>query len=714
MPNPKIQIEITANSTGYTKATNEVRQESRRLSSEMREHSLEARHGIHLVTEEFGIHMPRALQGFVAKLPGVTSAMSAAFNTIAVVALISVLVEAGKKLSEFIDKNREAVEKNREAWSSIHDSIETANDALQVANDKLANSIAKFEGTPQNGLKLAIDEAIESANKLGNKLNEDIAKIGEVLKGQQAGFMSRLAGNAGTSDISEKNKGLQEQLRDVDREEREKLAGLRNGGASQSELSRTQAEFDARRKHAIDATMQWQAAQLAAAQRDMAPDPRTGLRRGGPNQAKRIAQLQDYGSALGEVSDSLQLGIDNRDLTAQNAKDEAAAASRKAGEAAARKAKEEAAKRSRELSSIIAGTISDGQLATHGEDRVTEALKAGYHEYTQQRLEDDKRVQAAEKEQTKEYIAGVRSQRDAQKDLISIAQRRMQDADREISRSVKNGDMSERDAYQARRGAVIAETTGTTAALGAQRDLYLSIGKVDEAKRISDRIDEVEREGGERLVELHEQYSDQIRQKWMQALDGINSQIATWVTGGKTNWSGMAKGEANKLTQGALKTGEHALMSRLGIGGKSDGSRDNPFYVRSADPIAGAAGKSMGQVGGSILTSALGKLPGGGFLKGIGSIFGHALGGFALGGDVLQSGVYNTGEQGPEQVYLPRGSHVVPHSAGGSPTYVIDARGTDAALVAAHTEAAMRQTHSQAVHDAGRAMAERQRRVPQG
>lgn len=715
MPNPKIQIEITANSTGYTKATEQVRQESRRMANEVRTQATEARHGLHLVTEEVGIHMPRALQGFVVKLPGVREAMSAAFNAVAVLALINVLVEAGRKVAEFIEKNREAAEKNKAAWGQIHDSLATTNDALQVANDKLANSIAKFEHKPQNGLKLAIDEAIQSASVLGNKLNEDIAKISEALKVNQTGFWGSLTGKGRTDDIAQHAAHTQEQMSDVNSERRDRLAGLRKSGASQAEIDKTIQEFDGRLKSVIDADLGWATQQLALARRDNAP---------GQDMSDRISRLSNYGSGLGDMSEGLQLGIDNRDLTAQNTKDEAASANQKAAEAAARKAKEAATKQAKERGDMVAVMVAGNEDEARESERISEAIGKTFSEQQRQRLEDDKKVREFEKDQARDYIADVHAQIQAQKDLITVAQRKMQESDRMINRRVRSGDMSEGQAYAARRGAILDEGNATVTSLSNQRDLQMSLGKVDEVQRITDQIDEVEREGGQRLLELHEDYADKIQQKWMHALDGVNGQIATWATGGKTNWAGMFRGQASSLTQSGLRTGEKALLNGLGIGGKSDGSKSNPFYVKDAD---GKAGSSL--PGGSATKGMFGGLLGkmndsnmlsglmGGKLFGSGSIFGSigkALGGFALGGDVLESGIYNTGEQGPEQVYLPQGARVVPHTAaGGSATYNIDARGTDAALVAAHTEAAMRQTHAQAVADAGRAMAEHQRRVPQ-
>src|SRR5579859_5776384 len=59
----------------------------------------EARGGIMVLGEEIGIHLPRHVQAFVAKLPGVGAAMSAAFPVLAVVAIGKAIVDFTEKLS---------------------------------------------------------------------------------------------------------------------------------------------------------------------------------------------------------------------------------------------------------------------------------------------------------------------------------------------------------------------------------------------------------------------------------------------------------------------------------------------------------------------------------------------------------------------------------------------------------------------------------------
>jgi len=60
----------------------------------------EARGEVALLGEEVGIHLPRHVQGFLASLPGVGPALSAAFSATAILFVGQALIELSKKLSE--------------------------------------------------------------------------------------------------------------------------------------------------------------------------------------------------------------------------------------------------------------------------------------------------------------------------------------------------------------------------------------------------------------------------------------------------------------------------------------------------------------------------------------------------------------------------------------------------------------------------------------
>src|SRR5437660_134608 len=62
----------------------------------------EAKGEVRLLGEAFGIHLPRHVSNFVATLPGVGEAMSAAFSATAILFIAEALVKATEKLSNFI------------------------------------------------------------------------------------------------------------------------------------------------------------------------------------------------------------------------------------------------------------------------------------------------------------------------------------------------------------------------------------------------------------------------------------------------------------------------------------------------------------------------------------------------------------------------------------------------------------------------------------
>src|ERR1039458_8084472 len=87
----------------------------------------EARHGVMMLGEEFGIHLPRGLTTFIATLGPVGSAMEAAFPFLAIILGATLLLqhleklrEAGIKLTEDQAKFKTAV---NDAFNSMDEKI---------------------------------------------------------------------------------------------------------------------------------------------------------------------------------------------------------------------------------------------------------------------------------------------------------------------------------------------------------------------------------------------------------------------------------------------------------------------------------------------------------------------------------------------------------------------------------------------------------------
>jgi hypothetical protein len=150
----------------------------------------------------------RAIEQFTSKVLGLGGAFQAIFPAIGAFAVGEALVRG---VAEFVDKLQNALlasERLAGGFRNIAVESQSTNDALRVANDKLEDSIAKLERKPFNGIKLAIDEAVLSADKLGESLSRDQSKLFEFVKSSAltgiGGFIQRIATGEGSGkDVQE-------------------------------------------------------------------------------------------------------------------------------------------------------------------------------------------------------------------------------------------------------------------------------------------------------------------------------------------------------------------------------------------------------------------------------------------------------------------------------------------------------------------------------
>ena len=85
----------------------------------------EARHGVMLLGEEFGIHLPRALTSFIASMGPVGAAMEAAFPFLAIAVGATLLIEHLMKLREAGEKLTETQERFATATFNAFNTLDT-------------------------------------------------------------------------------------------------------------------------------------------------------------------------------------------------------------------------------------------------------------------------------------------------------------------------------------------------------------------------------------------------------------------------------------------------------------------------------------------------------------------------------------------------------------------------------------------------------------
>ena len=124
-------VDLQLSIAQFKAATGEASGLMKSFAAQTREEMQKSRESVRLLSEELGLGIPRGLQGIISKLPGVTTAMNLAFDSVVVFALISTVVEVTKKVTEFAKKSEEAAKKHAEAWQNTIVPINDTNDKLE-------------------------------------------------------------------------------------------------------------------------------------------------------------------------------------------------------------------------------------------------------------------------------------------------------------------------------------------------------------------------------------------------------------------------------------------------------------------------------------------------------------------------------------------------------------------------------------------------------
>jgi hypothetical protein len=150
----------------------------------------------------------RAAERFVANVLGFGPALQAIFPLVGGAAFGGLLIKLTEESYNFYKQIRDAGDAARGAFRELNAPLKLTNDELQVANDRLGNEIAKLEGKHENTLKLALDEARASADKLAESLDKDLSSMNKLLDEQNVSFWRQLLGEGKTKDIKEEIGGL--------------------------------------------------------------------------------------------------------------------------------------------------------------------------------------------------------------------------------------------------------------------------------------------------------------------------------------------------------------------------------------------------------------------------------------------------------------------------------------------------------------------------
>jgi hypothetical protein len=145
----------------------------------------EARGEAMLLGEAFGVHLPRHVTSFVAKLPGVGEALSAAFAATAVLFLLDALVKVTEKLSTWIGTTFIYTQAMKDADAATA-SANTRLMATAAAIDKAKQALLEYGMTASQKTQVAIDANSKSFASNATAIAANRAEVARLTQEQQA------------------------------------------------------------------------------------------------------------------------------------------------------------------------------------------------------------------------------------------------------------------------------------------------------------------------------------------------------------------------------------------------------------------------------------------------------------------------------------------------------------------------------------------------
>ena len=275
---------------------------------------MEARHGVMLLGEEFGIHLPRALTSFLTSLGPVAGVMQAAFPFLAIIAGVTLLIE-------HLDKMKSAAQQVGEkaaAWSKLTSASEEYGDSLRVTNEHLKQTLSALNGGTTNNLALALKEAAVQADHLAAHLQEDLDKSLKLVEGQQVSLWSKLLNSEGSADVTDKLRSDFEKAKAVIEQGKESIRKASESGNKESvQAAETSARVNAQKE--LGSMIVWVGQQLdeAAVKQQKFNAASLAEKVGSADytdQTQRIAILRGELSNLHEQYDSTTLAFSNEAL----------------------------------------------------------------------------------------------------------------------------------------------------------------------------------------------------------------------------------------------------------------------------------------------------------------------------------------------------------------------------------------------------------------
>lgn len=681
----------------------------------------------------------RAAERFIGLIPGIGSALQAAFPIVGGLALAGVFVRIGMEAAKFVQKMNEIP---ANPFEGLISSAKLSNDQLAISNDRLAMEIAKLEHKPTNGMALALDQARESSDKLFESLTKANAAFAEANGKDNIGaFKGMWTGMAWTDTANKTIAHARSGVQAVTADHQPAIDdALESGNQENVKQAREALMVDLQKAYAQqDAELRAGLAYAQSRQKDHNSNFSSA--------ADFSKVIEKYQSALAQSANEQKEAGGNYGQSVMQPKKDALDAA---------KANQEEAKRQQEA---IVEQWREALRTDKANADVSVEQEASYWAYRAKTVKEGSLSYKAALDESNKEIARINAEsmstqkgtgkkydefgniseesynpgrmdlskgdngemasqgRDTAAWLKSLDEgitlqnaNAMAIANASLQMEVMTGRISALDAARVQQTMHEQEyqkaVEGVTAALAAAAslpegafknktisDLNNQRGQMDTTHTIQSAQDQ-QAISSQQIVPAMNQTLSVMGQQWSnmtsaivqtmtRAIDSFNDDIAKAITGhgSKADFGKTFSAAGEGLVKASLQKGESGLMGALGLGKRDGSSEMSALWVQIKSAGAGApAGMSTTNPAVSAGVSLTSLIPGGSFIQPFINSAMSLLPHFAAGGSFSAGQDFIAGEEGPELIHAGSGGNVTSNSrmgGDGGTHFHIDARGSN-------------------------------------
>lgn len=141
------------------------------------------------------------IDSLISKIPGLQTAIGAAFPILGVLTFVNMLKDLGDQISEDVQAFKKMPDVIKNGFGDAVQEVAEKTDRLKEATDQVFNQIAKLEHKPVNNAAIALDDARIRADELYSSLKQDSKAFDDLIqKSQQGFFQTKILGAVDTND----------------------------------------------------------------------------------------------------------------------------------------------------------------------------------------------------------------------------------------------------------------------------------------------------------------------------------------------------------------------------------------------------------------------------------------------------------------------------------------------------------------------------------